>query len=283
MWEARFREAIRPVCGNTTTTSKWTGHVKTALASNPRSGNTWVRELVERTTGFQTSTAGYCDVALAKTFLGECDPDAKFLVKTHHPAMLHHNQVSTSQYARNNGFTKAVHIVRNPIDSIFSEWQLEHYPKAMGQLDHTGRLNVGEFGSDTVAGHRHRKEAIAYAKKWAMHEEYWTTSSFPTHHARYEDLIDYKLPTLMSILAFLLPPDELPSLSQVACVTELDAAREAYKSRKNPAFSTWNTWNPELRKQVIEIVRPGWCRQGYNVLLRKVVGEVKGIDGICDF
>lgn len=50
---------------------RWNGTVRTALVSNPRSGNTFVRSLVEETTGFQTSTVGYCDLVLAGTFHGE--------------------------------------------------------------------------------------------------------------------------------------------------------------------------------------------------------------------
>lgn len=60
---------------------------KTALASHPRSGNTLLRELVERVTGWQTSSV-YCDKSLMLGeggFKGECDHESGWFVKTHFP------------------------------------------------------------------------------------------------------------------------------------------------------------------------------------------------------
>lgn len=61
---------------------------RTAFASFPRSGNTYTRELVERATGFRTSSS-YCDPALRKAFLGECSRGngSYFFRKTHYPAL----------------------------------------------------------------------------------------------------------------------------------------------------------------------------------------------------
>lgn len=44
---------------------------RTALASYPRSGNTFTRLLIERATGWHTSSL-YCDRELARAFDGEC-------------------------------------------------------------------------------------------------------------------------------------------------------------------------------------------------------------------
>lgn len=44
----------------------------TAFASYPRSGNSYVRSLIERATGYQTSSV-YCDRALETVFKGECN------------------------------------------------------------------------------------------------------------------------------------------------------------------------------------------------------------------
>lgn len=112
--------------------------------------------------------------------------------------------------------------------------------------------------------------------------------------------VDYKLPILMSLLAFLLPVAELPSLSSLACITEQDSAREAYTSRKRPAFGSWDEWEPKLRTEVITRVRKGWCesflgptaiwiliiarrqgRQGYDMLLRAKLGKDTGVNDIC--
>lgn len=45
---------------------------RTALASFPRSGNSYVRSLVEKASGYQTSSV-YCDKRLKPAFKGECD------------------------------------------------------------------------------------------------------------------------------------------------------------------------------------------------------------------
>ena len=64
------------------------------------------------------------------------------------------------------------------------------------------------------------------------HYEFWSGNSIPTIRIRYEDLMDSRLPTLLSTVAFLLPSDELPKLAQIACALELDESREAYKASR---------------------------------------------------
>lgn len=59
-------------------------NISTALASYPRSGNTWLRTLVEKATGHLTSSL-YCDRHLRRTFRSECDKTNRWLVKTHYP------------------------------------------------------------------------------------------------------------------------------------------------------------------------------------------------------
>ena len=44
---------------------------RTALASFPRSGNSYMRSLVEKASGYQTSSV-YCDSRLKPAFPGEC-------------------------------------------------------------------------------------------------------------------------------------------------------------------------------------------------------------------
>lgn len=40
--------------------------------------------------------------------------------------------------------------VRNPVDALYSAWQLAHVPKTEdGQLDHTGRLDIEKLGRTT--------------------------------------------------------------------------------------------------------------------------------------
>lgn len=70
-WEVEMHSALWPQCHNRSESVRWEGDRRTALASYPRSGNTFTRELVERATGLQTSTVTYCDGSLSTSFPGE--------------------------------------------------------------------------------------------------------------------------------------------------------------------------------------------------------------------
>lgn len=105
------------------------------------------------------------------------------------------------------------------------------------------------------------------------HDEYWAAASLQKHEVRYEDLRSAPISTLMSLLSFLLPQDHLPSLDQLACVIELNEQAEAYKSRKSSVFSAWNQFDAGVRQELLEIVRPVWCRFGYDKMLEESLGE----------
>ena len=52
---------------------------------------------------------------------------------------------------------------------------------------------------------------------------------------------------MMSLLSFLLPETDLPTLKDLACMVETDHSHEAYKSRRNSDFASWDSWEDELR------------------------------------
>jgi hypothetical protein len=111
-----------------------------------------------------------------------------------------------------------------------------------------------------------------------------SSSPIPSHPTRTDaplPVMHNRLSTLMSIIAFLLPQEELPSLDDLVCVVEVDEAREAYRSRKAPEFSSWDLYTPELRVEVIKMLRSGWCRHGYDQLLRARMGRETGVDDVC--
>lgn len=132
------------------------------------------------------------------------------------------------------------------MDALISGWQLSHVPKTQeGQLDHAGRLEVDHtLGSslteraDIVSSVDPLKTwvrtlnplpQIERARKYQNHWQFWAGVPVKTHLVLYEELMKNRLPTLMSMLAFLLPSDELPSLTQIACALELNEEAEAYK------------------------------------------------------
>ena len=102
---------------------------RTALATFPRSGNSYIRSMFERATGYQTSSMcawarstgsadlADCDRVLELAFKGECDHKANFLVKTHYPSVRTWPHNSPSHWA---DFDRVLHVVRNPLDAIYS-------------------------------------------------------------------------------------------------------------------------------------------------------------------
>lgn len=92
-WSTDLHSALQSSCSSLSSTTKpYDGPSlgSTAFASFPRSGNTFLRSLVERATSFQTSSV-YCDKKLQETFLGECERKnrkaERWFQKTHYPAL----------------------------------------------------------------------------------------------------------------------------------------------------------------------------------------------------
>ncbi|MEA5596130.1 hypothetical protein [Rivularia sp. UHCC 0363] len=78
-----------------------------ALASFPRSGNTWFRFLIEESTGVKTGSI-YDDRVMTRGLEG-------IVIKT------------TTHQLDSSRYTKAIHIIRNPFDAIESyySWKIK--------------------------------------------------------------------------------------------------------------------------------------------------------------
>lgn len=71
-----------------------------------------------------------------------------------------------------------------------------------------------------------RKTLSQYARWWRRHVDYWDNEAqIQIHDVRYEDLKQHGLSSLLGVLNFLLPPEDQPSLEQVACALELDPVK----------------------------------------------------------
>ena len=82
-WSRALHTAVSPRCAEVIETFDipLKGLPRTALATYPRSGNTFTRLLIERATGWHT-TSVYCDKWLETAFHGECARgNTTFLVK----------------------------------------------------------------------------------------------------------------------------------------------------------------------------------------------------------
>ncbi|GAA94321.1 uncharacterized protein L969DRAFT_25894 [Mixia osmundae IAM 14324] len=244
---------------------------KTVFASFPRSGNSWTRSLVERTTGFTTS-ALYCDRMLATAFTDECSGrNNSFFVKSHEPLFIHghgrqyDNLTAAAEHWKY--YDRAVRVVRNPLDSIHSLWHFTNTPFTPEK--HTSRK--AEF---TTFNMREHWRSLAFlANQYKMHSAYWTLAPIPQLLMRYEDLHDSPLTTTSSLVNFLLPDGQRPSLETIACALEQTPSKhEAYKSRKSGNFATWDIYEPDVRERLLQLLAPQWCQYGYNVLFMQERG-----------
>lgn len=147
---------------------------KVALASYPRSGNTWFRHLIHAATG-----------------IGSIYNVSRETGIEHHAGGIQHIEEEGSPFIKTHGreaqrYEAAVHLIRNPKNAIASY------------------IDYFEAFSDPVS---RREEFIAVeSESWVRHSEYWRMStsctdlSFGYELVRYEDLCDSTARILKRVL-----------------------------------------------------------------------------------
>ena len=131
------------------------GRSPVALASFPGSGNTWVRGLLQDTTGICTGGI-YCDTTLRKNgYPGECIRSGVVLVvKTHQidPRWtgVHYDESIPSTHFNKLKYipvySSAIFLVRNPFDALVSEWnRLQTVNSSDNHVNCAGKEHFGEF------------------------------------------------------------------------------------------------------------------------------------------
>lgn len=162
------------------------GWKKVYLATYPRSGNHWMRYLIEEATHIATGST-YCDQDpphLPKRFPwggysadhgceGNCRyPKEKDMVviKTHYPTLT--SELDSKDYK------KVIRIVRHPVDSIYS---------------------LFVFRKDPVPTTISRESLKHYIKSWRDFQEYWNKQE-RVYTIRYEDLLTDQKKVLTKVL-----------------------------------------------------------------------------------
>ena len=168
--------------------SQWSNRVY--LATYPRSGNHWVRYLIEEATQIATSSV-YCDGDVGRSHLGkpfpwggyspkygyekQCRyplPEDIVVVKTHYPA------VPAQKFDR-MPYIKVIRVVRHPVDSLYSFYVFEKKNKTCPRIP----LDL-------------LKKRI---KSWRKFHEYWDRQANAVT-VRYEDLLSAPHATLALVL-----------------------------------------------------------------------------------
>ncbi|KAK3097608.1 hypothetical protein FSP39_011358 [Pinctada imbricata] len=218
---------------------------KTALASFPGSGNTWLRHLLQQATGLYTGSI-YCDDTLQNAGLGECLTnltDRVLVEKVHEPNY--------------RGYDRVVLLVRNPFDAIrsFFNYKFAGHKKALDRVPYQSKVwfsHVDESILDwknTVVG-------------WLQH--------FPSkdiHVISYENLLHDTVGELQDALTFL----GMPVSPRILWCTFLNR-HGRFKRLKKAALSTESLYPAGAKTvisahflEVVELLRNSFPQRQFTV------------------
>jgi len=159
--------------------SKLSDHEKLALVSYPRSGNSFVRKLVESSTGIVTGSDNRPNRTLAASLLeygyrGEAITDnSVWMVKSHYPERLGYIRFDVG---------RVVLVVRNPFDAIESYFHMGMTNTHDKALARDVFMSLKDTWSKFVANE---------ANTWVEFHRFWMRKRFecPVLIIRYEDLM----------------------------------------------------------------------------------------------
>lgn len=229
-------------------------NVSTVLSSYPRSGNTWLRGLIEKSTGFLTSSM-YCDHKLRETFAAECKKSNRWLVKAHYPVNAVKRFPDPQVLWRR--FDRVLHVVRNPFDAILS---YHHYHRTHNHTEKLTKLGLS------------MEKLTWYVKKYRDHWVYWSNVPLPSLLVRYEDLKRDTFQQISRVHTFLLSPDlgdmldsvYEPDFAKIQCTVK-DMTR-AYQSGTSDAGILYSLkdFDSQHIEYIVSQLSDLICRLGYD-------------------
>ena len=237
------------------------------LASYPRSGNTWLRHLLERVTGLVTGSDTRPDRNLSRAL--SCHPTKPLVgegivedshvsvVKTHWPERRGLRQFSAS---------RVVLIVRNPYDAIDSYWNLCTTNTHDRVVHDTIYQKYSSKWRGLVQSEMHT---------WKQFHEYWHSlqkSSLPILTVRYEDLVLEPQSTLERIIPFVLNDNHLDSdtfwRKRIQHVLQHETRKSTNSSIGKSLFKPYR-YNDEMLQQIRSIFDDEFCsilqQYGYDI------------------
>jgi hypothetical protein len=215
------------------------GGQRVALASFPRSGNTWFRFLLENATGEQTGNAS--------------DKVSRILPRSGDGIVIKTHRRDSFRY------THAIHLVRNPFDVIdsFYDWKA-----SLGWEWKYGEVSWEDFVRLTVP-------------LWRQHTRHWLDARPETYLIRYEDCVRDPVAQFGALLDWLGRP--VPERQLVEAVERTSFERlkrqQAEASavgdrffRRGKAEKGFERFSPEQRKFVLDRLTVELERCGYSHL-----------------
>lgn len=225
----------------------------TALASFPRSGNTLMRTLYERTT-VRVTGSDMLGGLVKHDLIGEaaiCTNKVQF-VKTHFP-----ERKGIQPFA----VSRAVLLVRNPYDAIDSFFNL------MMTGAHTNTI-------DDDTRERHAKVWEEFVLKeiqvWNKFHKFWLEQKIPLLLVRYEDLTRYPEAVMVEVLKFTLElkTTEFADWRVQRCIVDEDITKlGSYKPRSGGIGKSLSKYSPELLQKMNVGNMDMMKRLGYEEML----------------
>jgi hypothetical protein len=164
---------------------------RAALASYPRSGNTWMRDLIECATDRKTGSIYLFDPVNAGR-----PRSSGIVIKTH--------ETDSHLYGR------AIFLVRNPFDAIHSFYKY--------------RRDIEGFSH--LTWEKHLPWAV---RKWRRHTEHWLNADCPTITLRYEDIKESPAESLRAALRCLDLQVDQQTIDQAVEQCQLQQLRQRYR------------------------------------------------------
>jgi len=240
------------------------------LYTFPGSGNTWSRLLIEYATGIYTGSV-YNDGSLLKALPGEftCNWEVS-VIKAHphtHPAMglINGNFVSDDNKCQRGGvprFERAVLLLRDPFDSIWSEFQRR-----------VSQSHVSGIPKESFSWARWQANAAAlshlYDEMWKRHhvamEKHWSLNN--VLYVKYEDLKNKqtRVATLQKIVDFLRIRHIQIDDTHLECAFTLAENREAHRKIDSTMMTKQEAYIEEVACRMWNLFGDSASAHGYSV------------------
>jgi hypothetical protein len=222
------------------------------LASYPRSGNSLLRTLYERTS-LRVTGSDMRGGLQKHDLVGEMATQANTVqfVKTHYP-----ERMGQPPFRVN----RAVLLVRNPYDA------LESYFNLMTTNTHTASLSADERKKhEKIFAEMALKEILV----WRDFHEFWLNSNIPLLVIRYEDLIRWTDKVISKVLKFVLEINDMKFFEERIdrCIREEQIEKlGSYKPRSGGIGKslTKGVYSPELLQQINVGILETMAKFGYD-------------------
>ncbi len=206
------------------------------LASYPRSGNSLLRNLYERTT-LRVTGSDMRGGLTKHDLVGEAATQTNCVqfVKTHFPER---------RGAPAFGVSRAVLLVRNPYDAMESYFNLMTTNTHTTSLTDEERVKAAEAFAEMA-----KKEILV----WRDFHEYWLKQDIPLLVIRYEDLIRYTDKVIAKVIRFVLEINDMKFFESRIdrCIREEQIEKlGSYKPRSGGIGKSLSKYPPELLQTI---------------------------------